>query len=961
MNLDQSRLLFIAIPSSPVWTGTVVSWNAVDFSLTVTPVSGAYPDDIGNLLIAHAGTEVARIKSRDGNVLYLAETPVQFEEAADVAIYQMRLPWPRYQYIDAGVVYKDHDIAFPTPWQHSMPPTAVLRARLSGNDWAEAIFCYVGETIYLDASDSYANLDDGAPLDYAWTPGTGGAVTGSGATVTCAYSTVGFRYLKLQLTDAHDTAVARYLPVWVGAAQTIDAVTSCRARWNVKNGWTVDLELQNAVELFQYSPALLVDAETHEALFFGFVVPDSHARTFETTTQTLTLQSALAFSRFLHAYPFLVTDVRAAVTPSEWAEVYALTLARALWYLLYWHSTLPEVVNTDLGDAPVRDISGQEFTLGSLPQQVDAVLRSAFWQARGERSGGLRVNADPLFLSQATWDALSALDLSDPLLLRNSISTERAQPAVNQVRVGGVFRDYVTATFKPALAQAPSVPGSWGSPSEVNGLAPVSAEELQAWAGRYIAVENTADTYTVEPGLVVDPAVTHVVDLPEVRIAVERTEMQFNPEAMRWHTQIGGRGYGRASGAVAVPLPPPIEYPPPDLPPFLPPIWDPIPVDPILWPPQVYVTTQYGGVYYTDNFSGRDSEQQPTWVEINEGLPVYDDKIVPLWFALAPFEPNTHQYIHIRQGPETGGFPLHDGIYRRSNGAPWELVLSLADALTYAGFVPTAYKKNMYCCVNSERAGEITCAVRNQTLYVRLIRSSDYGASWSRLGTETFGSYIYTGFYPMFSIGPLIYICWSTGSASKIWRSENDGYSIYGSSSATEADGILGVSKTLPQQIYTRNHPDLVIPVWPSGDPFIFLQEGLAPVTGFGGMWISDLNPSLQRILRRTGTDDFMELYQTEDGWDSMSLVGQLPYGSAGQYFRQVLCLNEGFDQEDWMILGLRAPSSAHPHTIWVNDQNTHPNSPIGKSGIDPLGGVDSIPYLAGGSIDFFGVQYVKP
>jgi len=618
VNLDQARLQLLAPPTTPLWWGTVANYNAATFCLTVATTGGAFPTHIENLLLTHISANLTRVRARDGNVLVLAETPVVFAVGDQIALYDARLPWPRYQRIYNGMVYKDFDIAFPTPWQAELPPTALLRGRIGTNDFAEAVWCQIGDEIELDASASYPNLADAAPLTYAWDAGAGGVIAGAGAAVSCSYSTPGFRYIRLVVSDAHGTTIKRYLPVWVGDALTVDGVTSCRARWDMARGWSLDIELTHAGVLLQYGPAAIVDAETRAVVFFGFVVPESRSTTFEIVTQSLKLEGALAFSRFLHAYPFLVTSLVDTETPSEWAEVYALTLARALWFLLYWHSTLPEVVNCDIGGAPERSIAGQEFTLGSVPQQVEAVLKSAFWQARGQRSGGFVVWTDPLFLSTGAWAALNAYDLSDPADLRRAVGIEHAQPTVNQVRCGGVYRS--AATYQPALAQAPAAPGPWGAPAEVNGLAPVSAAELQAWAGRYIAIENTADRYSVEPGYAIDPALWAVADLPDgARIAVESADLTFDAAGLCWQHTIGGRAYGRGVNAVPVPLPPPIVYPTPGLPPLVPPIWDPLP-EPEHWADGSHVVLvvynanagNAGAILRTRNFL----DASPTWENI---------------------------------------------------------------------------------------------------------------------------------------------------------------------------------------------------------------------------------------------------------------------------------------------------------------------------------------------------------
>lgn len=578
VELDRARLQLFVVPPVAEWEGTVDSYDSSAFALTVTTTSGTFPTDIANLLLVRKGSLV-RVRSRASQVLTLAENQVAFASGDAVAIYNARLPWPRYQRITGGTVYKDFDIPFPTPWQGELPPTALLKSRIDGstNDWSEAVYCAVDEAVALDAGDSYINVGSGL-ISQTWTPGTDGTITGSGDTVTVAYSSSGFRYLKLGLTDPNSTQVARYLPIWVGVSPTV-GVTRCDARWDVRAGWVVDLELEGELTLLQYTPAIVVDVETGNVVFFGFIVPTSRELSFERITTAVTLQSALAFSRFLHAYPFVVTDLRDAETPDDWSEVYELTLARALWFLIYWHSTLPEVVNVDLSDAPERDIAGQEFNLGSLPQQVAAICQSAFWQARGARAGGLRVLPDPLFLEEDEWLTISGFDLTDAENLRQAIRVEYGQPVVNQARLSGVYRT-LAGDYAPAIVQAPVAPGPWGSPSEVNNLAPEDAAELQLWAGRYVAVENSADTYNVQPGLDVEPAAWRVADLLSgVRVAIERVGLRFAPETLRWVAELAGRSFGLGVGAISLPIPPPVVIPGPSIPPITPPI---PPVPPVL-------------------------------------------------------------------------------------------------------------------------------------------------------------------------------------------------------------------------------------------------------------------------------------------------------------------------------------------------------------------------------------------
>jgi hypothetical protein len=990
VNLDRARLLLLAAPTTPLWTGEVVTWNAATFALTVTTSTGAYPTEISNLLLVQNGVNIARVKSRSGNVLYLAETPVQFLATYTLAIYDARLPWPRYQYIDEGVVYKDRDIAFPTPWQREMPPTAILNARLDGNDWGEAIYCAAGETIYLDAGDSYATLDDGAPLTYAWTPGTGGTITGSGATVTCAYTTAGFRYLKLVVTDAHGTTSSRYLPVWVGDSLAVSAVTTCRARWTVNGGWTVDLEMQSATTLLQYGQALVVDADTKNALFYGFIVPSSRATTFETTTQSLTLQSALAFSRYVHAYPFLVTAVTGVEEPSEWAEMYDPTLARALWYLLYWHSTLPEVVNCDMSSAPVRAIAGQEFTLGSIPQQVEAVLKSAFWQARGARAGGFVVNVDPLFLDSADWAALSGLDLSAAGSLRNAIGREYAVPQYSQARLGGVYRA-VGGTFEPALVQSPQYPGPWGSPTEVNGLAPEDVYELIDWAIRYIAVENTADTYNVEPGVVVEPDMYRVVDLPDsVRISSERLTLDFNPDGLHWRQTLGGRAYGYSIGsAEGVPLPPPVEYPPPILPPFEPPIWDPFPIEEPLWPLEVYVATLNNGIYYTDNFTGADSSVQPEWSQIVTGLdraPTFTNYAVKR-LDMDPFDAEHYQYCYIRQGSVSRGVAAVDALYRRTDKGAWAEILHMANpatdpnpstnALLLCDWATWATYNDMAYAVDHANAGRLYAIVRrysSSTQEIRILVSTDRGSSWSNVIYPVIDAlhvgYTYfagLGRYHFYASGDTMYFIGQSNSVDKhVYRSVDGGANFDRSGAMTAATYWLGGwCPSTPSIIYHGATNDLYIPDFGSpGGASTVVQDVLSLGSLWASTWVSPTTPAVQRILKSVSSPGlYSYLYETQDSWNTYSLISQFALVNSTNFrFKQLIQVNDDIEGADWLILAYSTTdvTAPHQHHIHVVDRDVAPNTTHAKAGIDPVTNASgtSIPVSGGGVIDD-GVGYV--
>ncbi|MBN1261094.1 MAG: hypothetical protein JXB35_10475 [Anaerolineae bacterium] len=955
MNLDRQRLRMLTPGSSLTsasWSGTVVSYDIDDFELTVTTVSGSFPTDIANLVLVHEDGDMVRVRSRSGSVLYLSENPLSFAAGETVTLYNLRLPWPRYQRIVDGVVYKDFEIPFPGTWQAELPPTAILQARVGSNDYAEAVYCTTGQTITLDASGSYANLDTGTPLSYNWTPGAGGTITGSGSTVTCAYTTTGFRYLKLVVTDAHGSGAVRYLPIWVvtpgySVAQE-GTVTRVTASWDTRQGWTVDLDVQGVLWLLQWSPVALVDADTYEVLFFGFYGAQNRIQTFQETTTSVRMQSALAFSRQLHAYPFLVTGLTGAETPDNWAEVYDLTLARAAWFLLYWHSVLPEVVNCDLSDAPERQIAGQEFSLGSLPQQLEAVLQSAFWQARGWRAGGFVVTTDPLFLDSGDWAALSGVDLSDAADLREQIGCEFAQPTVNQVRCGGVYRT-VGGTFEPALVQAPRAPAAWGSPAEVNGLAPATEFELQAWAGRYVGVENTADKYTAEPGIEVNPAAFWVADLPGgVRCAVERVTLEFATGTLAWRQRIEGRTYGRTAGAVTVPQPPDIVYPDPELPPVDPPDWPVLPEpEPVSWPVHLWVATEEGGVYETQDFTPPEETAQPTWTAINTGLDAL--RCVSLRTSVTGTA-SGYGYLLV-QG--IGGDDAVRRVYKRGFwGDSWSSILTHTEAETLTGSTLI----ELYDLDVDPTTGYVYVLTGSATGNITWYVLQYDGSSWSVYGSGVVSDRVP---YRFFVRGTTIMAASGGKIGSGAWGgrvalSKNCGvtWKLHSVNIYYTIAEIARVSNAQPDVAYYDRFDD-IRKVYDGGG------SGLAAVTvapdddlgdNYGCHWISNTYPHWQRVIR----DD--ELLETLDDWSSVDVVETFT-----REYQQLIVLHEAEPaREDWMILGNDAPSAGSPHTVFALDQTNDPGTVIGKSGTAPGTSpyANSIPYTAGGII-FEGIRII--
>src|SRR5690606_9338901 len=136
-------------------------------------------------------------------------------------------------------------------------------------------------------------------------------------------------------------------------------------------------------------------------------------------------------------------------------------------------------------------------------------------------------------------------------------------------------------------------------------LAPISAVELQLWAGRHFTVENLLPTLSLTPHVDVDPFIYALLatDVPEApKMALEEIRLAFDVERLAWTAGVVGKPYGAGYAAISVPVPAPVEIPAPTPPPIIPPI-APLPPAPApcAWPLRLYVATRARGVYYTGN------------------------------------------------------------------------------------------------------------------------------------------------------------------------------------------------------------------------------------------------------------------------------------------------------------------------------------------------------------------------
>lgn len=400
------------------------------------------------------------------------------------------------------------------------------------------------------------------------------------------------------------------------------------------------------------------------------------------------------------------------------------------------------------------------------------------------------------------------------------------------------------------------------------------------------------------------------------------------------------------------------------------------------FPNRVFVATVTGGVYYTSTFTSPDSAVDPIWSAINNGLPDDAGQYNVVRFWLDPLKPERYQYAHIIQGSGGVGDPgFINTVYIREYENDWIPLITLEQALLAGSiaYPSTATPRESMRMSVDQLNGVLQIAVWGGNApggdtgdrANSVLRSVDRGENWSRVGFMDYSLVsIYGVRYPYYSFGNLSA---ASGMASNgfSYKSANGGSSWQQSTgpSASSAITLVGVDKF--GNVYGQ-YPSLtgteIALVGYDGAAHV-VQEYLPDATdlygdvtagGFGGLWISRTSPGIQWVLRRkNATDDTQELWQTTNSWKTATKLAEIDVISGDtDIYRRALRKIDNDISDGRAILGFRQPSNLeNPDTVFAWDALSG-NQPVGKSGGDPVGGVNSIPVSAGGVIDD-GVWYL--
>jgi len=505
------------------------------------------------------------------------------------------------QYLDFDISWEDLGATDNARSKASQGPVAIAKPG--------AVWCDVGDTVAFAGDESFATYngwnagarDPALLFDWEWwryRTGYMGAPDSVAVNPNLTFNTAGFDYVKLCVTDSNGVEQCHYTKVWCGI--TPSEITKCSVNWRGQSGYSLDLEVRHidAVPSFHVlnCAIAIVDLETKEVLWDGYIWPESVNYNFEKSTISFTAYSGLAFLGQLYQYPFRLMGQKGDPVQLFLDETVAgnfdmLTMYRGLYFLLRWHTNALEIMNVQAGAVAGnvltddRKIYVLDFVAGTVLQQVASWADSFRYRLYPHRRGGFSAILNPLYSSTIATAADDAVtyDLTDAQLCE-SITYELPNIVMSEVRQPFFWHD-VALTFSEDIARCPSAPEPYGNPEETPTLLATenttskgiytNYDEALIWCQRHMANANRARRYTITSKLKdVDVYDYQMIDIPDTpgsaiqrRISMEEQQWDFNASALNWNMTIIGRDWGTSYDSAIEDVPTPET---PVVPPIIP-------------------------------------------------------------------------------------------------------------------------------------------------------------------------------------------------------------------------------------------------------------------------------------------------------------------------------------------------------------------------------------------------------
>jgi hypothetical protein len=225
-------------------------------------------------------------------------------------------------------------------------------------------------------------------------------------------------------------------------------------------------------------------AEVENVLFVGRVADGSIREDSETGDLTFDALSAAEVATRRESYPIAVEHNDNA---DEWYKVPSLTVDRAAWHYLVWHSTIPLVCDY-YWSGTSYEIAAQDFVAGSLYQTVDTFYwERIFGRLLCDRYERFATRVDRQMLAAGAGTTIWALQDDD--WIGQVDLREVMEPPMSAADLAGVH--YNGAQNDAYMSRAPGDTSlQYGTPQQATYLSIAGQGELNTLAGRLLAYKN---------------------------------------------------------------------------------------------------------------------------------------------------------------------------------------------------------------------------------------------------------------------------------------------------------------------------------------------------------------------------------------------------------------------------------------------------------------------------------------
>lgn len=479
---------------------------SVEAGMTLLVGTSLGSDDVGRI----------RIRSATSSQFVVAENSISWADGLYLTVLRYWEVWPVYPRIISDpansenvIFYKDYDVAY------------------TDQNSAFGSFVCAGphRAAYIDESTGKARIywssEDTDPIkgtlsSYNWAF-EGGFPTGSASANPgyVEYDTPGHYVTRLQVSTSlgvTDTTY-RYVSIYhkPGHGSSISP-----QKWKLQDisgsrgegGYSLSIRMYENLEAIKDGSVVVLygddyyggvkaslggDALGNSDIFFvGYILKGSIHYNYAYSYVDFRVGSITEQMKLCEGFSVSVED---KVSPATWFQIEDMTVDRAIYHYLRWHSTvlsLTDFIYTGDGSQRVQYFDSDR---GSLFDAIDNFLRSSIiGQITSNRQGRIygEVNAEAVHNATGTFAPIMTLDKRD--WINEPVITENFSPVVSYLEMGGIAYGSATGTtnYGALLACAPGdAPYYRGKAARQTGLILDSQTHLNNLVGDVITNRNT--------------------------------------------------------------------------------------------------------------------------------------------------------------------------------------------------------------------------------------------------------------------------------------------------------------------------------------------------------------------------------------------------------------------------------------------------------------------------------------